>query len=69
MKSAAFEYGPYTIKTFASSGMVRARLFRNGVWVREISDWTADTVEEAVRLMKRTVEEAEEEAQEGQAVH
>lgn len=69
MKSAAFEYGPYTIKTFASAGMVRARLFLNDIWVREVSDWTADTVEEAVRLMKRTLDEVEQDRMEGQIVH
>jgi hypothetical protein len=64
MKSAEFAHGRYTIKTIFVSGEARARAFCNGSWLRDVSDWTASTLEEAVRLMRSTLDELDDETEE-----
>jgi hypothetical protein len=64
MKSAEFAHGRYTIKTIFVSGEARARAFYDGSWLREVSDWTASTLEEAVRLMRSTLDELDDEGEE-----
>jgi hypothetical protein len=67
MSSSEFAHGPYIIKTFQRDGECRARAFHNGVWLRDVSDWTAGTVAETVRRMRASLdalEEQEEEADE-----
>lgn len=69
MRSAEFEHGPYTIKTFAIHGEVRGRVFLNGAWMRDIPDCVADTLDDTLSHIRRVIDQRqEEEAEEAQPV-
>jgi hypothetical protein len=57
MRSAEFIHGPFTIKTFITDGWYRARAFRDGAWFRDVADWSAETLEEAVLRMRHSLDE------------
>ncbi len=70
MRSAEFEHGPYTIKTFAIDGEVRGRVFLDGTWVRAIPDCVADTLDDTLQHLHRVIALwEEEEAQERLVLH
>ncbi|WP_157985699.1 hypothetical protein [Teichococcus vastitatis] len=64
MRSAEFNHGPYTIKTFVLQGECRARAFLNGTWLRNISDWKAETLEEVVQRMRASLDAEENDEEE-----
>jgi hypothetical protein len=57
MRSAEFEHGPYTIKTFAIDGEVHGRVFLDGAWMRDIPDCVADTLDDTVRHIRHVIDE------------
>ncbi|HWX50957.1 MAG TPA: hypothetical protein VNZ61_23145 [Roseomonas sp.] len=61
MRSAEFHHGPYTIRTFVVDDQFRARAFRDGVWVKDVADWSAETLDEALRRMRQSLDDLDEE--------
>jgi hypothetical protein len=69
MRSAEFEHGPYTIKTFAIDGEVRGRVFLDGAWMRDIPDCVADTLDDTVQHIRRIIDQRDDEAGDEPVLH
>ncbi|MBO1078169.1 hypothetical protein [Roseomonas haemaphysalidis] len=69
MRSAEFEHGPYTIKTFAIDGEVRGRVFLDGAWMRDIPDCVADTLDDTVQHIRRIIDQRDDETGDEPVLH
>jgi hypothetical protein len=48
MRSAAFDYAGFTIKTFITHEGVRARVFLDDIWVQDVPDVVGTTIQDAL---------------------
>ena len=69
MRSAEFEHGPYVIKTFAIDGEVRGRVFLDGLWMRDIPDCVADTLDDTVQHIRRIIDQRDDETGDEPVLH
>jgi hypothetical protein len=56
MRSAAFDYAGFTIKTFATQEGVKARVFLDNVWVQDVPDVVGSTIDDALRQAQQFLE-------------
>ncbi|MFC3127360.1 hypothetical protein ACFOD4_20040 [Pseudoroseomonas globiformis] len=68
MNSLEFTHGTYTIKTFQRDGICRARAFRDGAWLRDVSDWTGATLEDSLQRMRDTLDALDSGEDEGEVL-
>jgi hypothetical protein len=56
MRSAAFPYAGFTIKTFVTEDGVRARAFLENLWVQDLPDVVGTTVDDALLQMQQSLD-------------
>jgi hypothetical protein len=56
MRSAAFDYAGFTIKTFVTQEGVKARVFLDNIWVQDVPDVVGSTIEDALRQAQHSLE-------------